>query len=178
MYYYPKINELLSDVSCFYRNSVPKLRRVLSLYLNNEKVYYSAGITQPYMSFLQYDFENYYNKLRTLWNNRNILIVCCSGVIDNVKYNIFDNALKIDYFRIPSTNAYKDYAKIYSNINNYEKDTLIVLMAGPCAKVLADDLSKDGYRALDLGHLMKDYDWYKKKIERNTDNLNKFFRPD
>lgn len=177
-YYYPEIDKLLSDVASFYRNSVAELRRNLSLYLDKEKFYYSAAITQLYMFFKEYDFENYYNKFRTVWNNRKILIVSCSELINNVRYNIFDNASEIAYFQIPSKNAYENYKKIYSSIKKYERDTLVILMAGPTAKVLADDLSKDGYRALDLGHLMKDYDWYKRKINRNYDNLMRFTRPD
>lgn len=50
-------------------------------------------------------------------------------------------------------------------------------MCGPTANVLASDLTKVGFRALDLGHLAKSYDWYKKGIDvkNNGENSAKFF---
>lgn len=51
-------------------------------------------------------------------------------------------------------------------------------MLGHTAKVLDDDLSKDGYRALDLGHLMKDYDWYKKGMNRDFEGINNYISMD
>ena len=51
-------------------------------------------------------------------------------------------------------------------------------MCGPTAKVLVSYLTFLGYRALDLGHIAKDYDWYKKQIPHNQNNCDKFFSPD
>ena len=51
-------------------------------------------------------------------------------------------------------------------------------MAGPTAKVLVYDLTVAGYRALDLGHLMKAYDFFKRNIELNSNNILKFYMPD
>lgn len=41
------------------------------------------------------------------------------------------------------------------------KDRLIIIVLGPTAKLLAYDLNKLGYRALDLGHMAKAYEWLK-----------------
>ena len=41
------------------------------------------------------------------------------------------------------------------------KDRLILIVLGPTAKPLAYDLTKLGYRALDLGHMAKAYEWLK-----------------
>ncbi len=38
-------------------------------------------------------------------------------------------------------------------------------MRGPTAKVLVANLTNDGFRALDLGHLAKNYDLHKKDID-------------
>lgn len=51
-------------------------------------------------------------------------------------------------------------------------------MAGPTAKALVYDLTLVGYRALDLGHLMKAYDFYKKNIQLTASNIVKFYLPD
>lgn len=177
-YYYPEIDKLLPNVGSFYRRAVPKLRRQLSKYINSDKEYCTANFSQAYMFLKEYDFDNYYKNLRRIWDNKDILIVTCKEVLKNIKYNIYDNARKIDYLYILPRNAYSKYDEIYNAILKYAKNTLIILMVGPTANVLADDLSKKQYRALDLGHLLKDYDYYKNFIERDMDNLVKFIMPD
>ena len=39
----------------------------------------------------------------------------------------------------------------------FDKEYLVLLSLGPCATVLAYDLSKKGYQALDIGHLPNSY---------------------
>lgn len=54
-------------------------------------------------------------------------------------------------------------------------------MCGPTANVLVADLTQCGYRALDLGHLAKSYDWHKRGIDLNDNdgqNAVKFFASD
>ena len=173
-YYYPNFNKLLPDMALFFRGEVPKFRKHLSSYIRWDKEYCAANFTQTYMFFENYDFETHYRKLRQIWDNKKILIVTSESAINNVLYNIYENAQKIDYLYIPSKNAYAQYEQIYSSIKKYDTDTLIILMAGPMAKVLADDLSKENYRALDFGYLMKDYDWYKRKKTRNWQDIVEF----
>ena len=40
------------------------------------------------------------------------------------------------------------------------KDKLFILALGPMATVLAYDLARLGYRALDLGHIDIEYEWF------------------
>ena len=46
-------------------------------------------------------------------------------------------------------------------------------MLGPTAKVLAYDLFMDGYRALDLGHLDSEYEWFKMGTRKKVKLANK-----
>ena len=130
------------------------------------------------MFYQNMDFDTYFEKLRQIWNKKDVLIVACKELVNTIKYNIFDNANKTDYFFAPNKNAFSKYDEIYKGIKNYSNKTLVILMLGPTAKVLADDLSKDGYRALDLGHLMKDYDWYKKGMNRDFEGINNYMSMD
>ncbi|MBW7570549.1 GT-D fold domain-containing glycosyltransferase [Succinivibrio faecicola] len=177
-YYYPDIQLLLPTVACFYRINSPKLRKNMNPYLNWNSQYYSAAFTQLYMFYQNMDFDTYFEKLRQIWNKKDVLIVACKELVNTIKYNIFDNANKTDYFFAPNKNAFSKYDEIYKGIKNYSNKTLVILMLGPTAKVLADDLSKDGYRALDLGHLMKDYDWYKKGMNRDFEGINNYMSMD
>lgn len=48
----------------------------------------------------------------------------------------------------------------------------MIVVLGPTATVLAYDLAKAGYQALVMGHMGKDYDWFKRKLDKN---VGKFF---
>lgn len=69
---------------------------------------------------------------------------------------------------------------VFLRLMGYDKSYTHILMCGPTANVLVADLTKAGYRALDLGHLAKSYDWHKKGIDmsKSGDNVVKFFDPD
>lgn len=49
---------------------------------------------------------------------------------------------------------------ILEEVLRYDKDYLVVIMLGPTAKVLARDLSQNGYQAIDLGHIDSEYEWF------------------
>lgn len=105
----------------------------------------------------------FYKKFKLIWDNKDVVIVTCKNVVDKIEYNIFDNCSDIKYIFTPSTNAWSEYEKIYKEILKYNTSVLIIVMVGATSKVLVYDLSSCGYRALDLGHLMKSYDYYMKK---------------
>ncbi|MCG8708354.1 DUF1792 domain-containing protein [Brenneria sp. 4F2] len=56
---------------------------------------------------------------------------------------------------------------------------VVIIILGPTAKILSYDLGCFGYQALDLGHIAKSYDWYKKQKKiHSLDNAFNFFDPD
>ena len=64
-------------------------------------------------------------------------------------------------------------------LKKQNKNKIIILILGPTAKVLAYDLSKVGYQALDMGHIAKSYDWYIKQLRADDmDSAINFFNPD
>lgn len=62
----------------------------------------------------------------------------------------------------PATDAYEKYDDILENcVNCASGDDLFLLALGPTATVLAYDIFKAGYQAIDLGHLDLEYEWFK-----------------
>ncbi len=178
-YFYPPQANMLAGVSRFYRKLAPTLRKSLLPYLDISTQYYSAAFTQLRMFFLDYAFERHYANLRQIWEGRRkVLIVTNKSVVNQCSYNIYDNAKEVNYLWVPSKEAFSSYEDIYAKAVAYDKDTLIIAAAGSCSKVLADDLSKIGYRVLDLGHLMQDYDWWRKGKARSEKDVLEFFAPD
>ena len=142
------------------------------------KTYISAEITQLYMAFDDYDFADYFEKIKNIWKNKDIVIACGERVFNNIQNNIFDCAKSIEYVNCPSTNAFSKYEEILNRLKQIEKSKLIILILGPTATVLAFDLHNLGYRALDFGHIAKDYDAYCKKLTKTHENVAKFFDAD
>lgn len=53
--------------------------------------------------------------------------------------------------------SYDEYEIIFNDIHKFDKDWLILLAIGPTSTVLAYELSKEGYQALDIGHMPNCY---------------------
>ena len=64
----------------------------------------------------------------------------------------------------PSENAFDEYDEIFEKILEYGKNKLILLALGPTATVLAYDLYKVGYRAIDIGHVDIEYEWFLRQV--------------
>ena len=156
---------------------MPKFRKIQNSIISYDKQYCTTAGT-GFNRNRNSTSDKFYEDYRKIWNEKNICIVTCKNMVDTVKYNIFDNAKTIDYVFVPPVNAYDEYNYIYSSIKKYNTSYLIILMCGPTAKVLAYELTKDGYRALDLGHLMKAYDYYKRQIPLTSETINTFYGPD
>ncbi len=170
----------LSDINKnFWRRYGPAFRKQIIPYINMKKTYYAAEMTLAYTYFKEYDTDNYFKKIRKIWNNKDIVIVCGKSVFDNIENNIFDNAKSVDYIYTKATNAFDEYDDLLSQIKKQNKNKIIIAICGPTAKVLVYDLTKAGYWALDMGHIAKSYDWYKKELRADDmKSAINFFNPD
>ena len=156
------------------------LDRITTL-LDTEKIYCSAEISAMHNIMEEsYDFEKYYSLAREIWQDRDIVLVHGKNIFQDFQFNIFNNAKSIKYLEAPNKKAFKHYEKIYKQLLNYPKETLILLILGPTATILAHDLYLAGYQAIDIGHIAKDYDWYKKgeNIDSNVEKVIKFYGVD
>ena len=71
------------------------------------------------------------------------------------------------------------YDEIIRDITrNVSKDTMICLILGPTATVMAADLTDMGYLAWDIGHIAKDYDIYMKRLPKTSRLQIDFAAPD
>lgn len=70
----------------------------------------------------------------------------------------------------PSQNAWDKYDTILNTVlKKVTKDSLICISLGQCATVLAYDLAKVGYQALDIGHIDNEYEWYLRGVEERVE---------
>lgn len=177
-YFYADLINFHDYVKFVYRSFIVSIREKYLALISYGKTYVSAGITSVYCTFQHYEFEAWYAKWRSIWENKDITIICGDRVMQNLEYNIFDNAKSLEYIYIPTCNAFDEYDSILARAKQIDKNRLILLIAGPTAKLLAFDLVNQNYRCLDIGHLAKDYNSYKTNMPTDAKSIGKFFEPD
>lgn len=139
-----------------------------------DQLYYATEVTMPFI-YKNKNLENFFNKMRQIWQSKDITIIANKQIFENLTYNIFGNVKSIEMIDAPGKNAFSQYDSILKQALQIEKKRLIIIILGQTATVLAYDLALHGYRALDLGHIAKSYDWYKKN---KLNNPKEFFNPD
>lgn len=164
----------------FWRDNGSRFRMLLEKYIHPECRYYPAELTLLINNQEQAkQLDDYFKKIRKIWNNKDIHLIHGKRIFDSLKFDIFDNAKSVTHQIAPSKNAFTEYDNILNEALKVDKNKLIIAILGPTATILAYDLALKGYQALDLGHIAKSYDWYKKgkNLYQKIDSDN-FFKPD
>ena len=137
--------------------------------------YGNAFISRCYYSFKdKNNSEKYFNLLKKIWNDRNIVLVEGAKSRLGIGNDLFNNVKGIERILVPEINAFNKYDEIINEVKKLSKDKLILLAAGPTATVLAYDLYKEGYQAIDIGHVDIEYEWFLRKAETKIKIENKF----
>ena len=131
--------------------------------------YGSTFISRPYI-----DLEDktpsagYFAKLKQLWQDKDLLIVEGLTSRSGVGNDLFDGAKSIKRIICPSRNAYSKLEAIKQAVREQADNRLILTMLGPTAKVLVYDLVQEGYRALDIGHIDSEYEWFQMGVSHKV----------
>ena len=124
--------------------------------------YGSTFVSRPYIDFEdKSQAKTQFGKLKSIWENRDLLIVEGATSRSGVGNDLFDEANSIKRIICPSHSAFSRVHEIEQEIEKYATDRLILCMLGPTAKVLAYRLSQKGYQVLDIGHIDSEYEWMK-----------------
>lgn len=148
----------------FERESLYWLPRLF--YDKTEHVFYDTNFTRFYMGRKDIkDYPAYINLLKKIWDGQDILFI--EGVKSRlgVGNDLFDNARSIERILAPATNAFDRYNEILKAGKQFGNNKLILLALGQTATVLAYDLAKEGFWAIDIGHIDIEYEWYLRKAK-------------
>lgn len=104
--------------------------------------------------------KSYENKYKEIWTDIKSVVF----VHNNEIYSkIFQNKYNIEttFVKVPTKNAFSEYDILLKNIliaieKQKSNKTIVLISAGPTAKVLVYDLSKMGIMAIDTGHCWDD----------------------
>lgn len=112
--------------------------------------------------------------LKKLWDSQDVLFVEGKQTRLGVGNDLFSNTKSIQRILAPAKNAFVVYDEIRRTVMKHGKGKLILLALGPTATILANDLDKSGYRALDIGHIDIEYEWYLQGVEERIAIPGKF----
>ena len=108
----------------------------------------------------------YVKKMKKIWDKKDVVIIEGEQSRLGIGNDLFDNMKSIQRIICPSENAFEIYDKIYNEALKIDKDKLVLLALGPTATVLAYDLFKAGYQAIDIGHVDIEYEWFLRKATK------------
>ena len=155
----------------------PQIRDEHMHLLNPEKKYYDAYVTRPYIIYADNQSDApaiRFMNLKRIWDNRDCVFVegCYTGL--GVGNDLFENANTIKRILCPAENAFLRYDEILDTCMKQDKDSLFLLALGPTATVLAYDLCRAGYQAVDIGHADLEYEWFIQGEGRRTPVAGKY----
>lgn len=161
----PGIFETLSDhrkaSRQFWKDHLFFCRKTYEKYCNPNRVYYSTFVSRCYYYLKDRSGVGaQFAKIRKIWENKDIVIVEGERTHNGVGNDLFDTAHSVERIICPPSDAYGAVSAILEACTNYEKDRLFVLSVGVAAKFLTVELFRQGYRALDIGNLDMEYEWY------------------
>ncbi|MBQ8317736.1 MAG: DUF1792 domain-containing protein [Lachnospiraceae bacterium] len=132
--------------------------------LDMDRVYYDAYLSRPYVDRADNSTDGpqrRFEALKQIWNGKKILIVEGEKTRMGVGNDLFSNSASIKRILCPAENSFDRYGEILEKCKCCEKDNLVLIALGATATVLAYDLAKLGYQALDVGHIDLEYEWMK-----------------
>lgn len=147
----------------FYENAFSfKFMKILKEVEQTHNTYSNAFISRPYMDLIDKTKSvKYFDKLKQIWKDKDILIVEGSLTRSGVGNDLFDGAKSIKRIIVPAQNAYEKVDLIEKMILENVEDRLVLLMLGPTAKVVVDDLQDLDNQLIDIGHVDCEYEWFK-----------------
>jgi glycosyltransferase family protein len=167
------LEDFVPPVINFWRKWMSQKRTMAYSYLDMNRIYYNAFFTRVYMPFNKtaehYEkCSRYFEKIRKIWADREVVI--CEG--EGTRFGMFNDLLagakSISRIICPARSAFDKYDKILSAFKDISTDRLVLSALGPTATVLAYDLCRKGYQALDIGHLDVEYEWFLRKDVTGT----------
>ncbi len=131
--------------------------------LDSNRVYEDAYITRPYALYQDNqtnDPKERFTALQTIWRDREVIFVEGEKTRMGAGNSLFDCAKSRQRVLCPAEHAFSRYEEVLAYLLTLSKEKLYLLALGPMATVLAADLAKRGFQAIDIGHLDLEYEWY------------------
>lgn len=151
------------------------VEKLVKPHFGDKRIYGDSLFTRFYMMKKhKKHLDSYVEQLKKIWDGRNILIIEGAGTRLGIGNDLFGNCKCIRRIICPDNNAFDKYDEIYrSALNHLSGDELVLISLGITATILAYDLCKEGYQALDIGHVDMEYEWMRMGAKEKCPVANK-----
>lgn len=168
--------EKYTKESVFYWSEVLTFNRLKWIkLLSKEKIYYNSFISRPYIIYKdKKNSKQKFENLKKIWNDKEIVIV--EGEESNLGEgnDLFKYCKKVERIKCSAENAFFEYNSIIERVKTVEKNKLILISLGPTATILAYDLFRLGFQAIDIGHIDLEYEWFLKGVSKKIKIIGKY----
>lgn len=129
--------------------------------LDLKKTYYDSFASRIYKDLEdKAPARRRFEQWQRVWEGKDLVII--EGALSRlgVGNDLFSNARRVRRILGPAENAYSQYNELLAAALACESSALFILALGPTATVLSYALCENGRRALDLGHIDIEYEWF------------------
>lgn len=177
-YYIPHFHAKKEDYN---RRFAYDFREYLDEYCNYDSTYIDGACTFNYT--LGYSDDEithmFWNKWKKAFKGKKLVIICGERIVEEMVYNIFEEAESIKYIYGPRKNAWDKHDEIIKKIEKESKENLLIFILGMAGKAMIPEVTDMGYTAWDIGHLAKGYNAYMTGMDgHDAENVANFFAPD
>lgn len=145
--------------------------------LKADKQYYNAHVTRLYMDYQSCGRSaKWFQTLKQVWKDKPLLIVEGEKTRLGVGNDLFEGSKSIRRVICPSKSAFSCYDGILQTVRTVWNGELVLIALGQTATVLAHDLHCAGIRALDIGHIDIEYEWFLAGVTKKTAVAGKFVK--
>lgn len=137
--------------------NINKTLRILS-----PNIFLDSTFTRFYLSHRDKSrCKEFIEHVKKIWENRDLIIIEGEYTCLGIGNDLFAGAKSIRRILCPATDAWGRYPEILNTtLRTPPHDNILILCAlGMTATVLAYDLAKAGYQAIDIGHIDIEYSW-------------------
>ena len=177
-YYVPHFRAKKDDYN---RRFSYDFRKYLDEHCNFESTYIDGACTFNYVLGYSNDETThmFWKKWKDAFKEKKLVIICGEKFVEEMTYNIFDDAESIKYIYGPRKNAWDQHDELIKKIKNESKDNLLIFILGMAGKAMIPEVTDMGYTAWDIGHLAKGYNAYRTgEILQTNESISSFYAPD
>ncbi|HEY8399419.1 MAG TPA: GT-D fold domain-containing glycosyltransferase, partial [Flavihumibacter sp.] len=158
---YYSIDNLLPESKDTWRSQIAWIYPRLRKYLPKNRTFYNSSMTRPYAHYADKSIsKGYFEKLRRIWDDREIILIEGEKSRLGVGNDLFANASSLVRVLAPKHNAFSRYDDIIDYVKTQDQSKLILIALGPTATAMSYDLAKMGFQAIDIGNVDIEYEWY------------------
>lgn len=148
------------NAKLFWISNVYWNRRAWKKIIQKDRVYGDTQISRPYIDYKnKKTAKERFDNIKRIWDGKKICIIEGEKTHLGEGNDLFKNAKDIKRIIAPAENAFEKYETILNKAKRINKEYIFVIALGPTATVLANDLSRCGRTAVDLGHIDIEYEW-------------------